>query len=217
MASHVPFDGWTNAALVRAAKDIGLSEAEAQALAPRGPIDLAAALHRVGDRNFAATFARTDVAGLRYSEKVARAVWLRLEAAGDRDVVRKATALFSLPQNAVEGATLMWQTADAIWTALGDTSRDLNWYSKRLILSGVYGSSVLYWLGDGSDGSETRAFIDRRIEDVMRFEKLKGSVRASKVTGPLARAFDRFAQSVPAPKGGDQSALPGLLTDKGPR
>ena len=86
----------------------------------------------------------------------------------------------------------MWGTADAIWTALGDSSRDVNWYTKRLTLSAVYSATVLYWLGDQSDGhADTWAFLDRRIEDVMRFEKAKADFRASPwgkmLAGPLKR------------------------------
>ena len=115
--------------------------------------------------------AEADLFTMRYSEKVAHAIRLRLAAAEDKEVVRRGTSLFALPNHAGDGAKLIWGTADAIWNALGDTSDDVNWYTKRATLSAVYGSVVLFWLGD--DAGAVDDFIDRRIENVMQFEKVK--------------------------------------------
>jgi ubiquinone biosynthesis protein COQ9 len=105
---------------------------------------------------------------------------------------------------------MLWETADAIWTALGDASDDLNWYSKRAILSGVYSSTVLYWLGDQSAGhAATWAFLDRRIEEVMRFETLKRRVRENRVLGPLMAGPDWLAKQVRAPSATPPADLPG--------
>jgi ubiquinone biosynthesis protein COQ9 len=189
--AHVPFDGWSEATLTAAIADSGVAPGLARALFPRGGVDLAAAWHRQGDRAMAEALAGQDLTALRFRDRVALAVMLRLQAA-DRECVRRGSALFALPQHAAEGAGLIWGTADAIWTALGDSSRDVNWYTKRLTLSAVYSATVLYWLGDQSEGhADTWAFLDRRIEDVMRFEKAKADFRASPwgkmLAGPLKR------------------------------
>lgn len=182
---HVAFDGWSDACFTAACADAGINPALGRVLCPAGARDLAADYHRAGDRAMMARLADADLAGLRFRDRVATAVRLRLQAA-DREVVRKGAALFALPQNAGRGAELIWGTADAIWRALGDTSTDVNWYTKRATLSAVYGSTVLYWLGDESEGhGATWAFLDRRIEDVMRFEKAKADFRAS----PWAKLF----------------------------
>lgn len=176
---HVPFDGWSEATLEAAAQDAGLDLALAKAIYPRAGLDLALAYHRQGDAAMLAVLAATDLDALRYSERVTLAVRLRLEAA-DREVVRRAATLMALPQNAPEAARAVWNTVDAIWNALGDTSEDGNWYSKRAILSAVYSSTLLYWLGDDSaEHADTWAFLDRRIAGVMSFEKSKAKVKAS--------------------------------------
>ncbi len=128
----------------------------------------------------------------------------------DRDLVRRSMALFSLPHYAPEGGRLVWGTADHIWTALGDTSDDINWYSKRAILSGVYGSCVLFWLGDDTDGyGATWEFVDRRIEDVMRFERFKGKLRENKGLAPFLDVSSSLFSWVKAPSRGTRSDLPG--------
>ena len=183
--SHVPFDGWSETTLRAAIADSGVAEGLARALFPRGGIDLAVAYHKDGDRRMVETLARTDLSQMRFRDRVAFAIRTRLDLVEDRELVRRGTTLFALPQHAAEGAKLIWGTADAIWTSLGDTTRDLNWYSKRATLSAVYGSTVLYWLGDDSLGHQaTWDFLDRRIGDVMQIESLKAKLREN----PLGKA-----------------------------
>lgn len=182
---HVAFDGWSEATFRAAAEDAGISPDLARALYPRGALDLAVAFHRAGDRTMAAALAAEDLSALRFRDRIARAVRLRLEGA-DREVVRRGAALFALPQNAATGAGLVWGAADAIWRALGDRSEDLNWYTKRATLSAVYSATVLFWLGDQSEGQEASwDFLDRRIGDVMRFEEMKARVRDNPVLGRM--------------------------------
>lgn len=208
---HVVFDGWGEAAFRAAAADCGMAPALARAHCPRGALDLAAAYHRKGDAAMRTALAAADTGGLRFRDRIALAVKLRLGAA-DREVVRRGAALFALPQNAATGAGLVWGTADAIWTALGDTSDDINWYSKRATLSAVYSATALYWLGDESEGhAATWEFLDRRIEGVMRFEKMKADLRDNRflskvLAGPL-RALGR----VRAPQG--MGAMPGHVKE----
>ena len=183
---HVVFDGWSEATFEAAVADANVDPTLARALCPRGAVDLAVAYHKRGDAEMLARFHGEDLSTLRYSEKVAALVRYRLEAAEDKEAVRRGSTLFSLPQYAAIGAQLVWDTCDAIWNALGDTSDDVNWYTKRMTLSAVYGSTVLYWLGDESEGHEaTWAFLDRRIENVMQFEKAKAQFRKSPL-GKLA-------------------------------
>ncbi len=205
---HVPFDGWSQATLADAVTDTGIDPSLAQALYPRGGLDLALAYHRRGDAEMLARLAERAGDDLRMRDRVALAVRLRLEVA-DPERVRRATALFALPPYAPEGVRAVWNTADAIWTALGDTSEDGNWYSKRVILSGVYSSTVLYWLGDTSPGHEaTWAFLDRRIDEVMQFEKMKAKVEEDPVLSRLF-ALPLAAMSALRKPGSRAGGLPG--------
>ena len=117
---HVPFDGWSDAALMAAADESATAPALARAIYPRGGVDLALAYHKQGDIAMQDALAATDLASLRFRDRVKLAVKLRLQDA-DRELVRRGTALLALPQYAAEGARAIWGTADAIWTALGDT------------------------------------------------------------------------------------------------
>ena len=211
--AHVPFDGWSAASLAAAKADSGVAAGLVTALFPRGAVDLALAYHDRGDALMRDRFAAEDHNGLRYSEKVARAVRLRLEAASDKEAVRRGTTFFALPQHAADGARAIWGTADAIWQALGDTSTDLNWYTKRATLSAVYASTVLFWLGDDSLGHQaTWDFLDRRIENVMQIEKLKSQVRDNPFAKAFANGPGRWFDKIKAPT--MPTDLPGSFMDR---
>ena len=88
--------------------------------------------------------------------------------------MRRALAIGSMPQNVRASLRGAWQSADIMWRLAGDTATDYNHYTKRAILSSLYSATLLVWLDDESeDKAETRAFLDRRIENVMQFEKAK--------------------------------------------
>lgn len=206
---HVVFDGWGPETFRRAVSDSGVSDTLARVAAPRGAVDLAAAYHKRGDRDMVARLEEADLSEMRFRDRIAEAVWLRLMVV-DREVVRRGMALFSLPIYAPEGTRLVWETCDVIWNQLGDTSRDVNWYTKRATLAGVYGSTVLYWLGDDSEGfADTRAFLDRRIENVMQFEKTKAQVRGNKALSSLFAVPNAILGAIKAPAGVGRDDVPG--------
>ncbi len=214
--AHVAFDGWSSQTFEAAVRDTKLTMAEARLLAPRGALDLAVEYHRRGDRLMVERLQHADLNALRFRDRAAMALRFRVEAMENREAVRRASALFALPNHAAEGARLVWETADHVWTALGDDSDDLNWYTKRATLSGVWAATVLYWLGDDSAGhADTTAFIDRRIEDVMRIEKVKGRLRESPLTKPLMDLQARLFRKVRVPDMSHLDDLPGRW--QGPR
>ncbi|MDH3265142.1 MAG: COQ9 family protein [Paracoccaceae bacterium] len=207
---HVAFDGWSEASFQAALTDTGADPALARAACPRGAVDLAMAFHRRGDAKTVELIHALHLEGMRFREKVAAAVRCRLEAAEDREAVRRGTALFALPHLAPEGARLIWGTADLIWTTLGDSSDDINWYTKRATLAAVYAATVLYWLGDQSPGhQDTWEFVDRRIDDVMQIEKLKAQVRESPSLSRLFAGPAALAAKVRAPGKGPDIPMPG--------
>ncbi|NCO20920.1 MAG: COQ9 family protein [Rhodobacterales bacterium] len=209
---HVPFEGWSDTTLAAAAADAQIPLAEARALFPRGAVDLALAYHRAGDRAMVLRLGREKLADLRFRDKVASAVRFRLEAA-DKEAVRRGATLFALPIHAADGARALWGTADQIWIALGDTSQDVNWYTKRATLSGVYGATVLFWLGDDSPGHQaTWDFLDRRIDGVMAFEKVKAAVNKNPLLKPLLALPNWALSQVRAPARMPRADLPGSWT-----
>ena len=191
MAAEAVFDGWTRGALSAAARQLQLPAGEADRLFPGGPVQILSHISARADLRTVEDMEKEGVADLKMRERIKGAVRIRLERhAGEREAVRRALALLSLPFNAGLALKLLYKTVDAMWYAAGDTSTDFNFYTKRATLAGVYSSTLLYWLNDRSPGSEaTWGFLDRRIDNVMKIEKLKSQVRSW--TGGTTRTTSR--------------------------
>jgi len=184
--SHVPFDGWTQKMLKSAIKDTDLPAGSEELYFPGGPLELLAYWSNAGDVAALDKIESRGLANMRIRDKVTECVWIRLsEMAGQEQAARRAVSRLALPDAVGQGPKQLWESADMIWRAIGDTSTDGNYYSKRTILSGVIGSSIMAWLSDDTeDKSKTRAFLDARIENVMQFEKAKFSFRKQREKWP---------------------------------
>jgi ubiquinone biosynthesis protein COQ9 len=192
----VPFDGWTEAALTRAAERVGLVPAELRSLCPGGPRDLVAWFSHWADRETLRALEARDLSVLKVHERIAAGVETRLAVlAPHREALRRALALLSAPQNLALGARLLYDAVDALWYAAGDSSTDFNFYTKRALLAGVYGATTLYWLDDRSpDHVDTRAFLARRLRDVAKIPKAGERVRAWSSRLPDPFLFFRMAR-----------------------
>lgn len=192
--AHAARLGWTNEALKAACEEVQLSEGEAALACPRGAADLFDAFADRADQAMLEALGELDLQTMRIRDKVKAAVQLRLEAqAPYKEAARAMTRALANPLRAPEATRILWRTADRIWRALGDTSTDENYYTKRAILSGVLASTYARWFTDATpDHTQTWAFLDARIENVMQFEKFKArlkpiSERVQEAVGVAAR------------------------------
>ena len=187
--AHVPFDGWSTRALRAGAQDLGLAAEGQQRLFPGGPAEAIRFFSSEADRQMLDGLARLDLAAMKVRERVAAAVRLRLEALSPhREAVRRGISFFALPANGPLGVSCLYRSVDAVWHGIGDRSTDYNFYSKRLLLAGVYSSTLMFWLNDRSKGQEASwAFLDRRIGEVL---KIGG--RFGKSFGRLLNLPDRI-------------------------
>jgi ubiquinone biosynthesis protein COQ9 len=207
---HVAFDGWSETSLRAACQDLSITRQMAALACPRGAIDLAIRFHHDGDDAMQVVLQKTDINAMKIREKITFSVRARLDAIRDKEAVRRGATLMALPQHAAEGAGLVWGTCDRIWSAIGDSSADVNWYTKRLTLSSVYSATVLYWLGDNSPNhQDTWTFLDRRIENVMQFEKFKAQVNANPLAKQLLAGPNWLLSKIKAPSGVPTVDLPG--------
>ena len=181
VGENAVFDGWTKAAVDSAAQQLGIDPVQARLAMPKNQAAMIDLYIQEVDRGLEAYFTPKRIAGMKIREKIRALIWHRLEIMGPaREAVRRALAILAMPQNLPLALRISWRTADHMWRIAGDSSTDFNHYTKRMTLGAVYASTMLVWLDDQSEGwSETAAFLDRRIDDVMQFEKLKAEWRGS--------------------------------------
>ena len=179
VGENAVFDGWTRVAVDSAAAQLKVDPAQARLAFPKDPAGMVDAYIQGVDREMEKRLPPENLAGMKIREKIRTLVWTRLQIMGGaREAVRNALSILAMPQNVPLGMRIGWRSADLMWRLAGDTSTDFNHYTKRMTLGAVYASTLLAWLDDDSGGwSDTADFLDRRIDNVMQFEKWKAQWR----------------------------------------
>lgn len=193
---HTVFDGWGRRALEAAAQDVGLDKVSVRRVTPNGPRDMVLAFNDMANARMIAALAKVNIDHLPVRERVGTAVRVRLQQnEAHKEAVRKMLSYLAFPGRAALAGRCTYETVDAIWRIAGDTSTDFNFYTKRGLLAGVYGSTVLYWLSDVSeDQKDTWGFLERRIADVMRIPKIQSAIKKGVSRMPLPGRFLMFRQ-----------------------
>lgn len=188
-----PREGWTWRMAKAAGRAQGLSEGETELLLPNGPADLAALLSRRHDLKALATLSEIDPLSLKIRERIRRAVEARLDAAAaDEPATRRWAGYLALPAQLALAGGLAWESADRLWRWAGDVATDENHYSKRALLAGILTGALAVRMASGR--TEALAFVDRRIENVMAYERWKATTtfRPGDILAGLAGALGRM-------------------------
>lgn len=171
----VPLHGWSMEALAAAAETLGLSSASS-GMFPNGAGDLV--LHFVAQSNAQLTEVLAEQHNqvqLGQAEPKQTADFLR-DAVETRlrmlvpylDSWPQAMSILLLPHNIPDALKHLSTLVDDIWYYAGDRSTDMNWYTKRAALTGIYNTTELVMLQDSSpDYQDTWSFLDNRIQDVV--------------------------------------------------
>lgn len=185
--ADVPYGGFSQQVLDRAAKKLDVTSGDLKAAFPNGASSFVEAFSEWADAQMAERMKVFADAPMR--ERVAEAVRARIEALSQhKDAARRAAAFLAMPMNAPLGARLLYKAVDAMWHAAGDRATDFSFYTKRATLGAVYTATMLYWLADSSEGNQsTWAFLDNRIQEVMHIEKWRTGARnlASHIPDPF--------------------------------
>ncbi len=199
IAANAAFDGWTDAARDFAAEGAGIDRDVAALAFEHGAIDMIDAWFATIDTAMLAAVPPERLATMKIRARITALIEARLDAtAADRESLRRALAILALPQHLAKATRLGWRTVDTIWRAAGDVATDYNHYTKRTILLGVYAATITVFLDDESDRlTETRAFLARRIDGIMRFEKAKaGFLKRTEHGFSLSRFVGRLRYPV---------------------
>lgn len=189
---HAAFDGWRAEAVTMAAAQEGIDADIARLAFADGPMDMIDAWFASIDTAMCDALPPGTLATMPIRGRITALVEARLaRLAPDREALRRAIAIMAMPANAARAARLGWRAADAMWRAAGDSATDFAHYTKRMTLAGVYAATLLIFVDDESDDhGDSRAFLARRIDGVMRFERLKAQVKG--VGGGERLSLSRF-------------------------
>lgn len=178
IADAAAFDGWTAEAVTQAADMAGVDRDLAAFAFREGQMAMISAWIGHVDAEMERSTPASSLTGLPIRERIRRLVMARLDAVtGREEALTRALAIMALPANLAAATRLGWHSADAMWRLAGDTASDYNHYTKRAILAGIYAATLHVFAREKDpEKPETRAFLDRRIEGIIRFEKAKAQV-----------------------------------------
>jgi ubiquinone biosynthesis protein COQ9 len=191
LASHAAFDGWNDKAVIAAAQDMGVDPDIAKLAFKGGAMTLIDHWIASVDAEMERRLPPEQLAAMKIRERITTLVDTRLQIATPvKEAQRRALTIMAMPQNVLATARIGWRSADAMWRLAGDTATDFNHYTKRLTLSGVYASTLAVFVNDDSeDFADTRAFLARRIENVIQFEKAKAKAKERQKYMPSLSRF----------------------------
>jgi ubiquinone biosynthesis protein COQ9 len=180
LPANAAFDGWAPEAVRLSAEQAGIDADIARLAFKDGAVAMIDAWFKSVDHRMTATLPVEQLAAMKMRARITALVWARITiVAPEREALRRALAVLALPQNALAAARMGWRAVDLMWRLAGDKATDFNHYTKRMTLGAVYASTMLALLDDETgDLSDTRAFLDRRIENVMQFERVKADWKA---------------------------------------
>lgn len=178
---NIVFDGWTWGVAENAALAAGYDRTMAAAVFPGGLPDFVGHFSDWADREMMDTLRDEDLEGIRIRDRIQLAVITWIDTVEPwKEALRRAVTYWAVPHRNLQGGRLVWRTADVIWVWAGDTATDYNHYTKRGLLSGVIGATILAWLNDETgDLDRTEAFLDRRIDNVMKIGQALGRHKKS--------------------------------------
>ena len=79
---------------------------------------------------------------------------------------------FSLPKQ-------LYNSVDQIWFIVGDSSVDFNFYTKRLILSGIYLRIMLFFFNNDDQG-DLEKILDENLKRVSKIPEIKSKLKIFK-------------------------------------
>jgi ubiquinone biosynthesis protein COQ9 len=168
-------DGWSEGTLAQAAISLGKDPAWTRALFPGGIRDVLQTWAMVSMVAMRTQAGGLDLPSMKVRERIFWLVRLHLGALSSYPDAASTSLKFLLrPREVPFGMHLLYDLIDDMWRLAGDESTDYNFYTKRLLLAGVYLSTLLFWLRDTSpEKYKTWSFLERHIENVLSLGTIK--------------------------------------------
>lgn len=175
-------EGWNAMTLQKAAQLADVQADDVSQALPSGIDSLVPLYFRELDERLRDKLSNTDMGSLRIRDKVTLGVetWFELLGEHHGASVKAIDWCSARLFGRLPTTELIWGTADTIWTGIGDEDTGFTYMSKRTTLSAVLTSTLAVWRQNANDDAEWKAFLSRRIDDVMSFEKFKAKLKAPK-------------------------------------
>ena len=172
----IPFEGISDETLLKVCTDLNLANSFC-----KFQNGIYSALEYIAEdlnHSMAIELQNSNLENMKVRERIKLAMHIRLlsyaKLPNYRELLKNILSFSMWPKNTYFSSKLLYKTVNSIWYGIHDQSTDFNYYTKRAILAGVYLSTIFFFINDYSeDFTDTLSFLDKRIDNVMTFHKLK--------------------------------------------
>ena len=84
-----------------------------------------------------------------------------------------------IPKKNFSLSSQFYNSVDQLWFIAGDSSTDFNFYTKRLILSGIYSRVMLFFFNNNNQ-EELENILDESLKRVSKIPEIKSKLKIFK-------------------------------------
>ena len=171
-------EGWNDRIFDFIAKNSKFKIEEIKSLFPNGIKSFVVFYLDYYDKRMSIASKKINLSKLKTHEKIRKIILLRLNILNlEKNIIRSLFFYLLFPRNTKLALTCLYNTVDTMWFLAEDRSTDFNYYTKRLILAGVYSSTFFYWINNKTL-IQTSKFLDKQLIKVSKIPLIKNNIKS---------------------------------------
>ena len=173
-------NGLTKNCLENISKKYGLNTDETDLLFPQGNIDLIKFALEQLNNDLEVYCRQIDLIRLPIHKRIRKVLLSKISLMNkDKSFYRSIFLNLLIPKKNFSLSNQLYNSVDQIWFIAGDSSTDFNFYTKRLILSGIYSRVILFFFNNNNQ-EELENILDESLKRVSKIPEIKSKLKIFK-------------------------------------
>ena len=179
----------TKNCLENISKKYGLNADETDLLFPQGNIDLIKFALEQLNNDLEVYCRQIDLIRLPIHKRIRKVLLSKISLMNkDKSFYRTIFLNLLIPKKNFSLSSQLYKSVDQLWFIAGDSSTDFNFYTKRLILSGIYSRVMLFFFNNNNQ-EELENILDESLKRVSKIPEIKSKLKIFKEYLPKIANF----------------------------
>ncbi|MBL6675336.1 MAG: COQ9 family protein [Alphaproteobacteria bacterium] len=172
--------GLNKNSLENISKRYGLNINEIELLFPEGNIDLIKFTLEQLNKELEEYCKKIDLIRLPVHKRIKKVLLSKISLMNKNKLFYRSIFLnLLIPKKNFSLSNQLYNSVDQIWFIAGDSSTDFNFYTKRLILSGIYSRVMLFFFNNNNQ-EELENILDESLKRVSKIPEIKSKLKIFK-------------------------------------
>ena len=172
--------GLNKNSLENISKRYGLDINEIELLFPEGNIDLIKFTLEQLNKELEEYCKKIDLIRLPVHKRIKKVLLSKISLMNKNKLFYRSIFLnLLIPKKNFSLSNQIYNSVDQIWFIAGDSSTDFNFYTKRLILSGIYSRVILFFFNNNKQ-EELEYILDESLKRVSKIPEIKSKLKIFK-------------------------------------